>query len=64
MRLKFYPRKRERKIFMGTLLPEEKKVRNMIEDIFRYEDQDIEIEDGSDIPFKQKKTIRRNEAGL
>jgi hypothetical protein len=30
--LRFSPRKKERKIFMGTVLPDEKKLRTMIEE--------------------------------
>lgn len=39
MRLSFFPPQRERKIFMGTLFPTEKKVRDMIQDVVNDYDQ-------------------------
>lgn len=60
MRLKFSPGKRERKIFMGTMLPEEKKVRDLLDDAGNYEEPYDEVQDENNL----KKTLRKNEPEL
>ncbi|HBS60832.1 MAG TPA: hypothetical protein DEA44_16410 [Firmicutes bacterium] len=60
MRLRFSPGKRERKIFMGTMLPEEKKVRDLLDDAGNYEEPYGEVQDENNL----KKTLRKNESGL
>lgn len=59
MRFRFSPVKRERMIFMGTLLPEEKKVRDLIEDVDDYEEQCADMPDDGGTG-----NIVKNEAGL
>ncbi|HWR55778.1 MAG TPA: hypothetical protein VN462_04695 [Negativicutes bacterium] len=60
MRMRFSPGKRERKIFMGTMLPEEKKVRDLLDDAGNYEEPYGEVQDENNL----KKTLRKNESGL
>ncbi len=58
--MRFSPGKRERKIFMGTMLPEEKKVRDLLDDAGNYEEPYGEVQDENNL----KKTLRKNESGL